>query len=328
VALLCAGQSSTLTGTMAGQIVMEGFLNFRMRPWLRRLVTRTLAVVPAAATIYVSGEKGTYQLLILSQVILSMQLPFAVIPLIHFTNDRRRMAGFANPGWVRWLAWAAAAAIVALNVRLVVMGVSEWLAAAGPWRAAAWLVVAVAGAALAVLLLWITLEPVVARMRRFEGRPVAPVPDTGIQPVAPAYARIMVTLDHTGLDREAVAHAAAMGRSHGSKLYLVHVEEGVTSQVYGPLASTAEVEAGAAYLERIAASLRAAGMEVETAIFHSSDPRKEIVRYARQVRPDLLIMGAHGHGGLKDLVFGTTINPVRHDLDVPVLVVRGPDSKA
>ena len=96
VALLCSGQSSTLTGTMAGQIVMEGFLNFRMRPWLRRLITRVLAIVPAALTIYIAGDKATYQLLILSQVILSMQLPFAVIPLIHFTSDRARMGEFAN----------------------------------------------------------------------------------------------------------------------------------------------------------------------------------------------------------------------------------------
>ena len=91
VALLCSGQSSTLTGTLAGQIVMEGFFNIRMRPWLRRLITRTIAIIPAAIVVYISGDKGTYQLLILSQVILSMQLPFAVIPLIHFTSDRRRM---------------------------------------------------------------------------------------------------------------------------------------------------------------------------------------------------------------------------------------------
>ena len=93
VALLCSGQSSTLTGTMAGQVVMEGFLNFRMRPWLRRLVTRTLAIVPAALTIYFAGDQSTFGLLILSQVILSMQLPFAVIPLIHFTTTAR--------AWVR-----------------------------------------------------------------------------------------------------------------------------------------------------------------------------------------------------------------------------------
>src|SRR5437763_1425187 len=98
IALLCSGQSSTLTGTMAGQVVMEGFLNFRMRPWLRRLVTRMMAVIPAACTIIWSGDRGTYQLLIFSQVVLNLQLPFAVIPLIQFTSDRKRMGSFANRG--------------------------------------------------------------------------------------------------------------------------------------------------------------------------------------------------------------------------------------
>src|SRR5215510_4113613 len=119
VALLASGQSSTLTGTLAGQIVMEGFLNFRMRPWLRRLITRALAIVPAAVTIYVSGEKATYQLLILSQVILSMQLPFAIIPLIHFTSDRKKMGSFANSQIVSIVAWVVAAAILFFNAELL-----------------------------------------------------------------------------------------------------------------------------------------------------------------------------------------------------------------
>ena len=100
------------------------------------------------------------------------------------------------------------------------------------------------------------------------------------------------------------------------------MEEGVTSQIYGQESSTAEVEAGEHYLDRIAESLRDQGIAVETAISHSTSPRKEIVRYAREIQPDLVIMGAHGHGGLKDLIFGTTINPVRHNLDVPMLIVR------
>jgi manganese transport protein len=105
-------------------------------------------------------------------------------------------------------------------------------------------------------------------------------------------------------------------------LFLLHVEEGVTSQIYGPDASTAEVEAGEQYLDRIAQALRDQGIIVETAITHSSSPKKEIVRYANETKPDLVIMGAHGHGGLKDLIFGTTINPVRHNLSVPMLIVR------
>lgn len=121
MALLFSGQNATLTGTLAGQIVMEGFLSFRMRPWLRRLVTRLVAIVPALAVILVYGERGTGPLLILSQVILSLQLPFAVFPLVRFTSDRRRMGELVAPWWVSALAWPAAVAIAALNVWLLVL---------------------------------------------------------------------------------------------------------------------------------------------------------------------------------------------------------------
>jgi manganese transport protein len=324
IALLCSGQSSTLTGTMAGQVVMEGFLNFRMRPWLRRLLTRALAIVPAALTIYFAGDQSTFGLLILSQVILSMQLPFAVIPLIHFTSDRARMGSFSNSLWVRVLAWSTAAVIVGLNLRLAGLAIAEWLAQAGEWRTVVWLATIPTAAVLLLLLLWVTMEPLISRWTRKFGRAPVVLPETaGAEAAAaPAYHRILVPLDHSHLDRLAVSHAAAMARLHGAKLYLLHVEEDVTSQVYGREASTAEVEAGEQYLDRIAQSLRDQGVTVETAITHSSSPKKEIVRYAREVRPDLVIMGAHGHGGLKDLIFGTTINPVRHNLEVPMLIVR------
>src|SRR5690348_5540983 len=131
IALLCSGQSSTLTGTLAGQVVMEGYLNFRMRPWLRRLITRAIAIIPAALTIYFAGEHGVYQLLILSQVILSMQLPFAIIPLVHFTNDRNRMGEFANRTWIVMLSWVTAAVILVLNAWLMGQSIRDWLAAAG-----------------------------------------------------------------------------------------------------------------------------------------------------------------------------------------------------
>ncbi len=153
VALLCSGQSSTLTGTMAGQIVMEGFLNIRMRPWLRRLMTRTIAIIPAALTVYAAGENGTYKLLILSQIILSMQLPFAVIPLIHFTNSKQRMGAFANRSWVRVLAWLTAALILVLNVWLVMISVRDWTTDAGPWRVRLELALIPVLAGLALLLL-------------------------------------------------------------------------------------------------------------------------------------------------------------------------------
>jgi manganese transport protein len=321
-ALICSGQSSTLTGTMAGQIVMEGFLNLRVRPWARRLITRLLAVTPAALTIYLAGEQATYQLIILSQVVLSMQLPFAIIPLIHFTNDRQRMGIFANRIWVRTLAWATAALITGLNIWLARQLVSD-LAKDSAWGN--WIrgVAFVVGGALLVLLLWISLQPPFYNWRRRFLRGTlgtAAAQATGLP--ALSYSRILVPLDHTPLDRLAIAHAVALGRSHGAHIFLLHVEEDVTSQVYGALSSTAEVEAGNEYLDEIVRSLDASNLHVEKAIRFSSNPKDEIVRYAREIKPDLLVMGAHGHGKLKDLLFGNTIDPVRHSLKLPILVVR------
>ena len=170
IALLCAGQSSTLTGTLAGQIVMEGFLHLKIAPWLRRLITRFIALIPAVIVIGLAGERSTQQLLVLSQVVLSLQLSFAVIPLIHFTSNRRNMGAFATPWWGQVLAWSVAGIIVALNGKLVFdsgtvvdrtgrqSGIRlgpvplEWLVAAGLF---------VLTASIASLLLWVTIKPLV-----------------------------------------------------------------------------------------------------------------------------------------------------------------------
>jgi len=119
VALLASGQNSTITATLAGQIVMEGFVNLRLPPWQRRMVTRLLAIVPAALVAVYYGAEGTTKLLILSQVVLSMQLPFAVVPLVKFTSDRKLMGGFVNATWLRYLAWGISAVIIALNLKLL-----------------------------------------------------------------------------------------------------------------------------------------------------------------------------------------------------------------
>ena len=127
LALLASGQNSTITGTLAGQIVMEGFLNIRIRPWLRRLITRLIAIVPAALTAIFFGESGTAKLLILSQVILSLQLSFAVFPLVQFTSDRAKMGEFVNSGWLKALAYCVAVAIACFNGWLIVQTFRGWL---------------------------------------------------------------------------------------------------------------------------------------------------------------------------------------------------------
>ena len=128
LALLASGQNSTLTGTLAGQIVMEGFLEIRIRPWLRRLITRLIAIVPAALMAILGGVSGTAQLLLFSQVILSLQLSFAVFPLVMFTSDRVKMGDFANPPWLKALAYLVAGVIAVLNLWLLVLTVRGWLA--------------------------------------------------------------------------------------------------------------------------------------------------------------------------------------------------------
>jgi len=313
IALLASGQSSTLTGTFAGQIVMEGFLNLRLRPWLRRMITRFLAIIPAVITVYFYGAQGTLQLIILSQVILSMQLPFAVIPLIRFTSDKRRMGEFASHAWVKVLAW---------SVAFVILGLNFWYAGSIliPWMGAkVWHTLLVGPVILAIvgLLGWITFagEKVSARDSKSEGIKVA------ADLPAPVYRRILVPLDHSSRDRAAIAHSAAMARVHGSVLYLLHVEEGVTSTLFGALASDAEIQSGEDYFRGIMEALAGEGIQAELTVTHGRSPKDEIIRAAREIHPDLIVMGAHGHRGLKDLIFGNTINGVRHEAKAPVLVV-------
>src|SRR5262249_30165562 len=141
LALLCAGQSSTLTGTLAGQITMEGFVKLRLRPWVRRLLTRLLALIPAVVTILLLGERSKMNLLVLGPGVLSLQLPFAVVPLLQYTGDRRRMGEFANPLWVRILGWVCVTIIVALNAYLVTDQIGEWIEDVGPYAVWLWLTV-------------------------------------------------------------------------------------------------------------------------------------------------------------------------------------------
>ena len=230
------------------------------------------------------------------------------------------MGDFSSPLWVRLVAWIVAAIIIGLNVRLAWMAVSDWLDAAGGYRVLLVFTVIPILVALLVLLAWITVQPWLPRWRwkRREAVELA-APPAGALP-EPMYRSILVPLDHSVRDRAAIAHAAALARHHGSTIYLLHVEEDVTSQMYGAIASTAEVQAGAQYLQEILVSLHAQGIKAEVAVGYSRDPKEEIVRFARQMKPDLVVMD--GHKGIQDLVFGQTINGVRHALDTPILIVR------
>jgi manganese transport protein len=326
IALLCAGQASTLTGTLAGQIVMEGYLHFKMRPVLRRLVTRMLAVVPAALTILYAGDTGSYKLLILSQVILSMQLPFAIIPLIHFTSDKATMGEFANNYWVRIIAWIVAGIIVSLNMRLVMEEITEWIAqSAEP----AWIYVTVVPGlvGLAGLLLYVTLKPFVhlppkeaipawKKLNHF----IRAEEDT-LDLDIPRYRRVGVAVAFADQDKKVLSHALPLARQHDAVVCLFHVVEGAAGVAFGSDAYDKEAREDEAYLNQLAVALGHRGVEVET-FLGFGDVAKELIRMVQEEKIDILVMGGHGHRGLSDLLFGSTISPVRHELQIPVVVVR------
>lgn len=159
IALIAAGQSSTITGTLAGQIIMEGHINLRIRPWLRRMITRLAAIIPAIFTIIFFGEASLGNLLILSQVVLSLQLAFAIVPLIWFNSDKSTMKEFTIKLWVKLLAWISALVIVILNIRLVVQTINEWIGEAGNNSWWIYTIVLPLAILLGLLLLYITIAP-------------------------------------------------------------------------------------------------------------------------------------------------------------------------
>lgn len=316
VALLCAGQSSTLTGTLAGQIVMEGFLRFRIRPVLRRLITRLIAIIPAVIVIAIKGDHGSYDLLILSQVILSLQLPFAVVPLIRFTSNKERMGVFANKLWVKILAWTTAIIIIALNANLVIDKVAEWIQAAGANAVWLWLTVVPVVVGCGLLLLYISL-PERWRLKR---RAPKVIP-TKLDIVSQQYNKVGVALDYGAKDEKVLSHAQTLAQYHNAEVFLFHVVEGVSGQLYGTMAYDDEARQDKEHLDYVAGQLRAAGLRVNPVLGFGRVP-DQLIKLSQETGIDILVMGAHGHRGLKDIFFGASISKVRHALTIPVLVVQ------
>ena len=319
IALIGAGQSSTVTGTLAGQIVMEGYLDLRIRPWLRRLLTRLLAIAPAVVSLIWFGPDSLGELLVLSQVVLSLQLGFAVIPLIHFTSDKKRMGEFVLKPVLQLLAWVAALIIVALNSMLVVDEISGWLAGEGPH--VQWVRFGVVPATMlaGLLLAYITIRPFFMKLDTIKGHIDATSPEFQIQEHR-APRRIAVTVEFRPLDERVLNAAIAQGGKEAEYL-LIHITESAAAHYLGPLSDDREAVDDANNLERYVARLRASGYRAQGTIGHGS-PVAAIPALVNTGEVDLLVMGSHGHRGLKDLVLGATVDAVRHRVKVPVLVVK------
>jgi manganese transport protein len=323
VALLASGQSSTLTGTLAGQVVMEGFVRLRLQPWVRRLLTRSVAIVPALLVIGLAGhthlwgegsvDKQLLALLVFSQVVLSFQLPFAIIPLVQSTSDPKRMGAFASRGWLKALAWLCTLIVVGLNGVLIYLQMDKWAeGVSNPL----WIYGTVGPIALGMVgfLLCVTFYPIWARR---EEMPLPRVtPDLG----AVAYKRIGVAVELEGTDDAVLAQAAALARAHQAQLIAVHVVEGTAALFLGPEADDQESRSDRRRMQELTEHLREDGLEAQ-GILGYGNPPSELVRIAQEEKLDLLVMGTHGHGFFADLALGQTVSPLLHRLTIPVLVV-------
>jgi manganese transport protein len=324
VALIAAGQSSTLTGTLSGQIIMEGFLDIRLQPWLRRFITRATALIPAVLAISIYGSEGTYKLLILSQVVLSLQLPYAIIPLIHFTSDKRKMGQFSSTTWVKIGGWIVAATVVSLNLKLVFDEFTGWISRGSPLT---WLTVLPLFFVLAGVLLFITVAPFFGVKPEWEsgvmkkGHLVA----GRIHPVS--FHDIAVAIENSDRDIEILSAATTFAKKYRARITLIHVDNSPGTIIYKEDTDSLHRRQDDHYLVELAREIEERDLPVETLLL-SGNPADELIKAINENRFDLLIAGAHGHRGVNDLVYGATIDKVRHEIQIPVFIVRtGPAEK-
>ncbi|HJP62576.1 MAG TPA: Nramp family divalent metal transporter, partial [Mucilaginibacter sp.] len=320
IALIASGQSSTVTGTLAGQIIMEGHINLRIEPWLRRLLTRLLAIVPAMFTIIYFGEEGLGKLIILSQVILSLQLGFAVVPLIHFVADRKRMGSFAIGIKIQLLAWACAVLILGLNAKLVIDQLQGW---AKEFPDSGFLIYGLVfpiAIGVAILLIYVFLRPLLFKHHDMP----AQVPHglaTAITDLSPiSYKIIGITIDFSKNDKDCIRHAIMQGGKH-AHYKLIHVVETAGARYYGTETMDHETQSDVDNLEKYVTSMKDLGYKAESKIGFGR-AAKSIAQIVKDEHIEFLVMGSHGHKAFKDVIFGTTVNSVRHKVNIPVLVVK------
>lgn len=320
VALIAAGQSSTVTGTLAGQIIMEGYLNLRIQPWVRRIITRLIAIVPAVIVISIFGESVTGKLLILSQVILSLQLGFAIIPLIHFVSDKSKMKGFHIGRTTKIASWIIATIIVSLNAKLVYDEIKGWLQISENPLLLWFTVVPLAIASL-ILLLYIVFKPFITKPK-IDISNHSPhllqlkVGDSGNY----SKRNIAVSVDFSKADENALNNAFALG-GPDAHYTLIHIVETVGAIMYGDRIEDHETTIDEKLLLEYEEMLQRKGFHVSTKLGFG-ESGKGIPKIVNEGNFDILVMGTHGHRGIKDLLFGTTVGKVRHNIKIPLFIIK------
>ncbi|SEN84277.1 manganese transport protein [Chitinophaga rupis] len=319
VALIAAGQSSTVTGTLAGQIIMEGYLRLRINPWLRRLITRLLAIVPALLTILLAGDDKVGELLVFSQVLLSLQLGFAIIPLIHFVSDKGTMGDYAIKPLTKIASWLITAVLVYLNLRMVFTEAFKYITHSGNgWVDA---IIILSGIGFVVLLVITIVFPIISRYRQIASVRIHPSQLLSLGSMEkPQYYRIALALDFSKQDEKVITNAVANGNEH-TEYILIHVVESASAKYFGRLSDDFETRKDQEQLDSYLALLQARNLRAR-GILGYRHPAKEIVRIVKEEKADFIVMGGHGHTGIKDWIYGETAHQVRHNVKVPVLLVQ------
>jgi manganese transport protein len=320
IALIAAGQSSTITGTLAGQIVMEGYLNLRISPWLRRLVTRLIAIAPAVLTIFYFGEEKVGDLLILSQVVLSMQLGFAVIPLIHFNSSKKIMGKFVIANYVRFLAWVAAIIIVVLNMKLIGEELVTFFETEIGQLLYVRILISILVMYVLFLLGYITFEPFLNRKRAVKSVIPHGKAITINEVIKPQYNHVALAVDFSKQDENTLHHALSLGGKNARYL-LIHVVESAGAIHMGNDILDKEAQFDLDNLKVYQQNLQDKGYTVEIKLGFGKSANT-ISNIINQTDADILVMGAHGHMGLKDFIFGSTVDKVRHQVKIPVLIIK------
>ena len=318
IALIASGQSSTVTGTLAGQIVMEGYLRLRINPIMRRLITRLIAIIPAIIVIAMFGEEKVDSLLIFSQVILSLQLGFAVIPLIHFVSDKKTMGSFAIKPFVQFLAWAVASVLVYLNLKMLTGEAIDFFDSSS--NSILKIIIVLAGLFFVILLIYSIIFPLLAKHKKPVSIQMHPDMPALQNIEVPVYKKIAVALDFSENDTKLLASAIGQARQD-TRFILIHVVESATTLLLGNETADYESQKDKERLDLFVNQLKEKGFEAE-AILGFRHSAKEIIRIVKEENADMLVLGAHGHTGLKDFIYGATINAVRHELKIPVLIVH------
>ncbi|MBV4428047.1 divalent metal cation transporter [Clostridium tyrobutyricum] len=317
IALIAAGQSSTITGTYAGQIVMEGFINLRIQPWVRRLITRIMAIIPSIFVIIYFGDSSTANLLILNQVILSLQLSFAIvllIHLIHFVSSKIIMKGFVISIKAKIIAWILSALIITLNIKLVVETLKDWITIENT-KPLTYIPIFILCFIFGLLLMYIIFEPIINgvynnRVINIHGKTHFPK----INKIT-SYNKIALALDFTKNDVAVLSHAVNLVKQD-TILILIHVIESDGTSIYGTQVNDRK------RLNFYVEQLTKLGIKNSIYEVDYGKAEKSIAEIVEKQSADLLILITYGHKGITDILFETVTDKVKHKITIPILIAR------